>query len=113
MFSALGFKTMGDNLYFLFLIIFSFFSFLFVLACESCLRCFKDNRDNRDNFFLPLFFFSFFLLYSFFLDSFVPSFYLFPKAKQLEDGGGYGGEHAGGKGESKIDMVAIIALKAA
>ena len=37
----------------------------------------------------------------------------FPKAKQLEDGGGYGGEHAGGKGESKIDMVAIIALKGA
>ena len=146
MFSALGYKTKGDNLYFLFLIIFSFFSFLFVLACGSCLRCFKDNRDNRDNFFHPLFFFSFFFTL-FVLPLFVRSFFLFisfllfpsffsffsflyllsflfslflsfplfcilPKAKQLEDGGGYGGEHAGGKGESKIDTVAIIALKA-
>ena len=147
MFSALGYKTKGDNLYFLFLIIFSFFSFLFVLACGSCLRCFKDNRDNRDNFFLPLFFFSFFFTL-FVLPLFVRSFFLFiylfpsffflpsflfspsfifchfsflfsfplfcilPKANQLEDGGGYGGEHTGGKGESKIDTVAIIALKA-
>ena len=126
MFSALGYKTKGDNLYFLFLIIFSFFSFLFVLACGSCLRCFKDNRDNRDNFFLPLFFFSFFFTL-FVLPLFVRSFFLFIsfllpfflylfcvllKAKLLEDGGGYGGEHAGGKGESKIDTVAIIALKA-
>ena len=143
MFSALGYKTKEDNLYFLFLIIFSFFSFLFVLACGSCLRCFKDNRDNRDNFFLPLFFFSFFFtlfvlplfvrsffLFIYFLPSFsfllfffllplsfiIPLFLslfcAFPKANQLEDGGGYGGEHAGGKGESKIDTVAIIALKA-
>ena len=44
---------------------------------------------------------------------FFPLFCVLPKAKQLEDGGGYGGEHAGGKGESKIDTVAIIALKAA
>ena len=113
MFSALGFKTIGDNLYFLFLIIFSFFSFLFVLACGSCLRCFKDNRDNRDNFFLPLFFFSFLYLLSFIISLFLSLFCVLPKAKQLEDGGGYGGEHAGGKGESKIDTVAIIALKAA
>ena len=117
MFSALGFKTIGDNLYFLFLIIFSFFSFLFVLACGSCLRCFKDNRDNRDNFFLPLFFFSFLLFFfllplSFIISLFLSLFCVLPKAKQLEDGGGYGGEHAGGKGESEIDTVAIIALKA-
>ena len=44
---------------------------------------------------------------------FFPLFCVLPKAKQLEDGGGYGGEHAGGKGESEIDTVAIIALKAA
>ena len=118
MFSALGFKTIGDNLYFLFLIIFSFFSFLFVLACGSCLRCFKDNRDNRDNFFLPLFFFSFLLFFfllplSFIISLFLSLFCVLPKAKQLEDGGGYGGEHAGGKGESEIDTVAIIALKGA
>ena len=143
MFSALGYKTKGDNVYFLFLFIFSFFSFLFVLGCGAFLRCFKDNRDNRDNFFLPLFFFSFFFTL-FVLPLFVRSFFLFisflpsfsfllfffllplsfiiplflslfcvlPKANQLEDGGGYGGEHAGGKGESKIDTVAIIALKA-
>lgn len=43
---------------------------------------------------------------------FFPLFCVLPKAKQLEDGGGYGGEHAGGKGESEIDTVAIIALKA-
>ena len=56
-----------------------------------------------------LVFLSCFLILSFSL----PLFRAFPKAKQLEDGGGYGGEHACGKGESKIDMVAIIALKAA
>lgn len=70
----------------------------------------------------PFVFFSPFLLSCFliFLSSYLlilsfslPLFRTFPKAKQLEDGGGYRGEHAGGKGESKIDMVAIIALKGA
>ena len=61
----------------------------------------------------PFVFFSPFLLSCFLvLSFFLPLFRAFPKAKQLEDGGGYGGEHAGGKGESEIDTVAIIALKA-
>ena len=56
----------------------------------------------------------FFLLFRFYFlrALFLSLFCVLPKAKQLEDGGGYRGEHAGGKGESKIDTVAIIALKA-
>ena len=145
MFYALGYKTKEDNLYFLFLIIFSFFfSYLFLLAGLACVVL-KTIETIGTIFSFLYFSFPSFLLYSFFLYSFVPSFYLFisfllfpsffsffsflyllsflfslflslfcvlPKAKQLEDGGGYGGEHAGGKGESKIDTVAIIALKA-
>ena len=63
------------------------------------------------SFFFLLFFFL--LPLSFIISLFLSLFCVLPKAKQLEDGGGYGGEHAGGKGESEIDTVAIIALKAA
>ena len=121
----------------------SFLSYLFLLAGLACVVL-KTIETIGTIFSFLYFSFPSFLLYSFFLYSFVPSFYLFPsffflpsflfspsfifchfsflfsfplfcilpKAKQLEDGGGYGGEHAGGKGESKIDTVAIIALKA-
>lgn len=120
---------------------FSFLFVLACGSCLRCFKDNRDNRDNfsflyfsfhsfllysfllysfvpsfylfPSFFFLPSFLFSpsFIFCHFSFLFSF-PLFCVLPKAKQLEDGGGYRGEHAGGKGESKIDTVAIIALKA-